>query len=93
MKLSLPKKFGEAPLFLCPQEFVKMMELRAGKFAEIQSKIKDAKLTHEQEKMLHVAIQGYFREWFVASPQYKPTTELVKMMDQEFWPAFNSTIY
>jgi hypothetical protein len=81
MKLSLPKKFGEAPLFLCPQEFVKMMELRAGKFAEIQSKIKDAKLMNEQEKMLHVAIQGYFREWFVASSQYKPTTELVKMMD------------
>jgi hypothetical protein len=33
-----------------------MMELRAGKFAEIQNKIKEAKLTHEQEKMLHVAI-------------------------------------
>lgn len=35
MKMSLPKKFGEASLFLCPPEFVKMMELRAGKFAEI----------------------------------------------------------
>jgi hypothetical protein len=56
MKMSLPKKFGDAQLFLCPQEFVKMMELRAGKFAEIQNKIKEAKLTHEQEKMLHVAI-------------------------------------
>jgi len=35
MKMSLPKKFGDAQLFLCPIEFVKMMELRAGKFAEI----------------------------------------------------------
>lgn len=82
--MSLPRRFGDGPLFLCPPEFTKMMELRAGKMAEIQNKIKDAKLTHEQEKMLHVAIQGYFREWFVASAQYKPTTELVKMIDQDF---------
>jgi hypothetical protein len=34
--------------------------------------------------MLHVAIQGYFREWFVQSTQYKNITELVRMMDQEF---------
>jgi hypothetical protein len=34
--------------------------------------------------MLHVAIQGYFREWFVQSNQYKPITELVRMIDQEF---------
>lgn len=34
--------------------------------------------------MLHVAIQGYFREWFVQTPNYKPITDLVKIMDQEF---------
>jgi hypothetical protein len=34
--------------------------------------------------MLHVAIQGYFREWFVSSSMYKPITELVRMIDQDF---------
>ena len=40
MKMSLPRKFGEAPLFLCPQEFTQMMELRNAKFVEVQQKIK-----------------------------------------------------
>ena len=35
--------------------------------------------------MLHVAIQGYFREWFVQTAQYKQITDLVKIMDHEFW--------
>ena len=34
--------------------------------------------------MLHVAIQGYFREWFVQTSNYKQITDLVKIMDQEF---------
>ena len=84
MKMALPKKWGDCPLFLCPSEYVKMMELRQAKFAEIQAKIKAANLTHDQEKMLHVAIQGYFREWFCQSKEYKPITDLVKIMDQEF---------
>lgn len=84
MKMSLPRKFGEAPLFLCPQEFTQMMELRNAKFVEVQQKIKAAGLTSEQEKMLHVAIQGYFREWFVQTAQYKQITDLVKIMDHEF---------
>ena len=71
MKMALPKKFGDAPLFLCPEEFTQMLLLRAEKFIEVQSKIKAAGLTSEQEKMLHVAIQGYFREWFVQTAQYK----------------------
>lgn len=84
MKMSLPRKFGDAPLFLCPQEFTQMMELRNAKFLEVQQKIKAAGLTSEQEKMLHVAIQGYFREWFVQTAQYKQITDLVKIMDHEF---------
>ena len=61
-----------------------MMELRNAKFVEVQQKIKAAGLTSEQEKMLHVAIQGYFREWFVQTAQYKQITDLVKIMDHEF---------
>lgn len=64
-KLSLPKKFTEQQLFLCPQEYLDVLQIRADHFKDIQSKIKGAQLTPDQEKMLHVAIQGYFRDWFV----------------------------
>ena len=47
IKMTLPRKLGDAPLFLCPGEFSQMMELRVAKFAEIQTKIKNAKLTHD----------------------------------------------
>ncbi len=85
MKMSLPKKFSDLPLFLCPQEYLDVLAIRAEHFKEIQNKIRGAQLTADQEKMLHVAIQGYFREWFVQSSSYKPITELVRMIDQEFW--------
>lgn len=35
MKMALPKKFGESGLFLCPEEFTQMMQLRLEKFKEI----------------------------------------------------------
>ena len=55
--------------------------MRIAKFTSIQQKIKQAGLTSDQEKQLHVAIQGYFREWFVSTNQYKPITDMVKMID------------
>ena len=36
MKMSLPRKFGDATLYLCPAEFSQMMQLRSEKFAEVQ---------------------------------------------------------
>lgn len=84
VKLALPKKFNEQPLFLCPQEYIDVMQFRLEQFMEIQAKIKSAKLTSDQEKMLHVAIQGYFREWFCNTGLNKPITDLVRMIDQEF---------
>mgnify|MGYP001205324524 CR=1 FL=1 len=82
--MSLPKKFSDYILLLCPPEYNDVLQFRLEQFAEIQAKIKGAKLTSDQEKMLHVAIQGYFREWFVSSSHYKPITELVRMIEQEF---------
>ena len=38
MKMAMPKKFGDAPLFLCPAEFSQMMQLRTEKLAELQQK-------------------------------------------------------
>ena len=60
--------------------------MRQQAFMKVQQKIKKAGLTSDQEKQLHVAIQGYFREWFVQTQQYKSITDMVKMIDQEFWP-------
>jgi hypothetical protein len=56
MKMSLPKKFLETEsttpddndgLFLCPQEFDKMLTLRQEKFAHLQAAIKSKGLTQE----------------------------------------------
>ena len=47
MKMALPKKFGESSLFLCPQFYKEMMEMRNQKFREVQMKIKQANLTNE----------------------------------------------
>lgn len=81
MKMQLPSKFNQQGLFLCPQEYNEVLAIRLEHFKDIQNKIKGAQLTQDQEKMLHVAIQGWFREWFVQSSSYKPITELVRMID------------
>jgi hypothetical protein len=45
MKLSLPKKFTDHHLFLCPQEYIEVLHIRAEHFKEIQQKIRGAQLT------------------------------------------------
>jgi hypothetical protein len=45
MKLSLPKKFTDHHLFLCPQEYIDVLHIRAEHFKEIQQKIRGAQLT------------------------------------------------
>lgn len=70
---------------MCPQDpYINVMNMRMARFADIQKQIKSKNLTSEQEKMMHVAIQGYFREWFVQTANYKHITDLVKIMEQEF---------
>ena len=41
-KMSLPKKFSDQPLFLCPQEYNDVLLIRAEHFKEIQQKIRGA---------------------------------------------------
>mmetsp|Transcript_2000 Transcript_2000/g.3545 ORF Transcript_2000/g.3545 Transcript_2000/m.3545 type:complete len:91 (-) Transcript_2000:27-299(-) len=69
---------GWRGLLLCPKEYSDVLEQRVQNFQKVQQKIKGAGLNSEQEKQLHVAIQGYFREWFVQTNQYKSVTDLVK---------------
>lgn len=45
MKMSLPKKFTDHPLFLCPQEYVDVLQIRMEHFKDIQNKIKGAQLS------------------------------------------------
>ena len=75
---------NQSSLPLCPKDYNDNLQVRLQAFALVQNKIKKAGLSSEQEKQLHVAIQGYFREWFVQTNQYKSITDMVKMIDQEF---------
>lgn len=67
--------------FLTPKEYLEILKEKEFLMSKIKSMIKDANLLEEQEKALHVALQGYFREWLVNSGNIKPMTEIVKMID------------
>jgi hypothetical protein len=82
-KLVLPVQLKENMLMLAPSEYLEVLNIRNNIFSELQNTIKISKLSHDQEKMLHAAIQGHFREWVVNTSQLKPVTELVKMIDQD----------
>lgn len=45
--MSLPKKFSDYMLLLCPPEYNDVLQFRLEQFAEIQAKIKGAKLTSD----------------------------------------------
>lgn len=84
-KLVLPATFGalNPGLAFTPEEFVNAIKIREEYFESIQNMISKANLNDEQEKRLHMAIQGYFREWLVSSGNIKGPLELVKLIDQE----------
>jgi len=52
-------------LLLCPRDYLEVLKLRQETFAKFQATIKGENLSDEQQKLLHAAIQGYFRDWFV----------------------------
>ena len=65
-------------LMLCPRDYQEVLDHRVAAFGKLMQKIKGAGLNPEQEKQLHVAIQGYFREWFVQSSQFKSISDILK---------------
>mmetsp|Transcript_9538 Transcript_9538/g.18545 ORF Transcript_9538/g.18545 Transcript_9538/m.18545 type:complete len:493 (+) Transcript_9538:2019-3497(+) len=81
----MPKEFPceELSPILTPEEHRQAPRIREEYFASIQARISAAGLSSDQEKQLHQAIQGYFREWLVSTGNIKGPTELVKMIDQE----------
>ena len=81
-KLAIPKDFEDSSLQLTPQNYLDAIISRMNMFKGVQDKISDANLTSEEEKMLHVAIQGYFRDCLVSNSHHKRINELVKLIDQ-----------
>ena len=84
-KMVLPSNFGSGnpTIQYTPEEFVNAINIREEYFESIQNMISKAGLNEEQERRLHMAIQGYFREWLVSTGNIKGPMELVKMIDQE----------
>ena len=71
------KEFTDSLLLLTPQSYLDALMARNQIFAKIQEKIASAKLSSDEEKMLHVAIQGYFREWLVSNNHQKKLSNLL----------------
>jgi hypothetical protein len=66
---------------LTPKEYLELIKKREGFFIKMKNKIKDSNLTEEQEKALHIAIQGHFREWLVSAGNFKNMVDIVKNID------------
>lgn len=71
-------------LKLTPKNYIETIENRHKMYIKIKEMIKEAGFQENQEKAFHVALQGYFREWLVSSGNYKPMSDLVKMIDEPF---------
>lgn len=77
----VPFSSDSSTFLLSPKEYIAVIKERQNLFASMKMMIKEANLQEEQEKALHVAIQGYFREWLVSTGNIKNMTEIVKMID------------
>ena len=66
---------------LTPRDYLENIKERERIFAHLKNKIKEKNLNEEQEKALHVAIQGHFREWFVSNGNFKNLVDIVKNID------------
>ena len=68
-------------VLLTPKEYFEVLKEKENVFQNLKNLIKDSNLSEDQEKALHVAIQGYYREWLVSSGNIKNLTDIVKMID------------
>jgi len=66
---------------LTPKYYLDILKEKENIFSKMKAMIKDANLTEDQEKALHVAIQGFFREWLVSSGNIKNMIDIIKMID------------
>lgn len=80
-KLAMPKEFTDSALLLTPQSYVDAISKRVQTFLDLKEKIAQSKLNSDEEKMLHVAIQGYFREWLVTNNHHKKIYDLINLIE------------
>lgn len=69
---------------LTPKNYLDILKEKENVFLKMKAMIKEANLTEDQEKALHVAIQGFFREWLVSSGNIKNMIDIVKMIDVNY---------
>ena len=50
-------------------------------YLRIKNQIKEARLTEEQERAFHMALQWYYREWLCTSGNYKAMNDVVRMIN------------
>lgn len=82
--LSTPFSFTkniESSFFLTPQNYLDEYLIKINVFKNVQKMIKDADLDSTQQKILHAAIQGHFREWLISTGNIKSITDILKVMD------------
>ena len=75
------ENFHKLNAILTPREYLELIKKRESFFLIMKNKIKEKNLTEEQEKTLHIAIQGHFREWLVSAGNFKNMVDIVKNID------------
>ena len=66
---------------LTPKNYVEAIEMKMKNYLRIKNQIKEARLTEEQERAFHMALQGYYREWLCTSGNYKAMNDVVRMIN------------
>ncbi len=71
----------KSDITLCPPPFLETLSHQKRLFEKMQADIKKQNLSKEEERRLHKAIQGYFRDWLVSSENSKKIQDLVRLVD------------
>ncbi|KXZ53345.1 hypothetical protein GPECTOR_7g1240 [Gonium pectorale] len=77
---SLP---GPLYLFPLPPDYERALQRRLGLTHDMRAKFKQAGLTKDKERELNDAIQGYFKEWLVASNLLRQIYDLSTLEKEE----------
>lgn len=76
------KEIPEKEFFpFTPKTYVEAIVQKEKKMIEMKSKITSMKLNDQQEKVLHEAIQGHFKEWLISTGKIKHICDIIKVID------------
>ena len=66
---------------ITPIEYLQTLKNQSNVLFELKEKINNSKLNDQQEKLLHEAIQGHFKEWLQSTGKMKNICDIIKVMD------------